>query len=300
MATNVYTTAYTLDAIKRRGLLPGTGRITDDDLIGFVNDAMADYGVPLLMAAREGFLHATEDTALVDGQTSYPIPARAASERLVRVLLVNSEGQELPLDRVETARRESTSSGYELVDDSLTLWNPPSGYASLRFIYFCEPSRLVALTECAQVTAITSTTVTVDSAPATFTTSEPLDFIAGSPGFRCVARDVTPTAVVSSVLTFAAGDIPSTLAVGDYVALAGETPILQAPKTLRPLIEQRALCIALEALGDNRLKTALDALDRMEKRLVATLSPRVPGSPRVVINRFTPGSMRRNIPLQFR
>lgn len=296
--TNVYTTSYTLDAIKRRALIPGTGRITETDLIGFVNDATQDYIVPILMAAREGFLHATYDQALVVGQTVYNLPSRAAAERLVRVLMVDGGGFEYPFARIETGRRDLENAGFELTDNTIVLWNLPSNFVTLRIVYFCEPNRLVDESAAAQVTALTSTTVTVDAAPTTFTTSAPLDFIAGVPGFRWRAQDKTPTAVNGNVLTFSA--VPSSVAVGDYVALAGETPIVQIPKVLRPLVEQRAVVLALEALGDGRLTSAQAALDRMEKRLVAALTPRVPSSPRVINNRYTPGTLRRNIPQQFR
>jgi hypothetical protein len=301
VATNVYTSDYSLAAVRRRGLIPTAGKLTETDLLGFLNDATQDFIVPILMSVREGFLLATEDTALVSGQTDYAMPPRASAERLYRVLLVASNGDETALDRVETARKASQQ-GFELVDNTIALLDPPSGYASLRIEYFRMPNRLVALTSACKVTAKTSTTVTVDDIPATFTTSEPLDFISGVAGFRWRAIDKTPTAVdqVTNILTFASGDVPSSLAVGDFIALAGETPIMQIPQTLHPLAHQAACCMALEALGDGKLGTAMKTLDATQKRLVPTLATRVPGAPRVIINRYAQGSYLRRLPRQFR
>lgn len=299
MATNVHTSDYSVAAVRRRGLIASSGKLTTDDLIGFLNDATQDYVVPLLMSAREGFLLAKEDTAI--SGTEYAMPRRASAERLYRVLLWNSESDNYPLTRVETARK-GDQEGFELVDNTIVLLNAPSGYTSLRVEYYRMPNRLVLLTAAGKVTAKTSTTVTLDTLPSTFSTSEPVDFIAGTAGFRCKGIDKTPTAINSGtkVLTFTSGDIPSTLAVGDYVALSGETPIAQVPQTLRPLVEQRACCLALEALGDGKLGTAQKTLTDMEKRLLPTLTPRVPGAPRVVVNRYAQGSYIRRLPRAFR
>jgi hypothetical protein len=289
LATNRYTASYTLDSVRRRGLIPSSGKLTEDDLLNFVNDATQDYIVPLLMSSREGFLIDSEDTTLVSGQTEYPFPARAASERLYRVLLVDNASNEYPLTRIETPRRSDKLPGFEIIDNMIVLRELTAGYNTLRVEFYAMPNRLVLLAAAAKVVSTTSTTVTVDAVPSTFSTSEPLDFVQGTPGFRCRAQSKTPSNIASTTLTFAAADIPSTLAVGDYLALAGETPIAQVPVTLRPLLEQRAVCLALDALGDKRLKSAQTTLMDMEKRIMPTLSPRVPGAPRVIVNRYAPG-----------
>jgi hypothetical protein len=97
---------------------------------------------------------------------------------------------------------------------------------------------------------------------------------------------------MTSVLTFASGVIPSTLAVGDYLALAGTTPIVQVPKSVRSVVEQGVLCLALSALGDPKTKAAEEKLDKM-KKTSGMLTQRVKNSPRVVLNRYSPASMRR-------
>lgn len=298
MATNVHTSTYSVAAVRRRGLIAQAGKVSENDLLGFLNDATQDYIVPLLMSAREGFLFAKEDTTLVDGQTDYAMPRRASAERLYRVLLVDSSGKEYPLTRIETARKDDQE-GFEIIDNTIVL-NAPSGYASLRVEYYRMPNRLVALASTGQVTAKTSTTVTLDVVPSSFSTSEPVDFISGTAGFRCKGVDKTPTGVnvVTRILTFNSGDIPSTLAIGDYVAFSGETPIAQIPQTLRPLLEQRACCLALESLGDGKLATAQKTLADMEKRLLPTLTPRVPGAPRVILT--ARGSYIRRLPRVFR
>jgi hypothetical protein len=299
VATNVHTSDYSVAAVRRRGLIASSGKLTTDDLLGFLNDATQDYIVPLLMSAREGFLFAKEDTAI--SGTEYAMPKRASAERLYRVLLVDSNGEEYPLTRVETARKDEQE-GFELIDNTIVLCEVPSGYTYLRVEYYRMPNRLVLLTAAGKVTAKTDTTVTLETLPTTFSTSEPVDFISGTAGFRCRAIDKTPTAINSGTrtLTFISGDIPSNLAIGDYVALSGETPIAQIPQTLRPLLEQRACCLALEALGDGKLGTAQKTLTDMEKRLLPTLTPRVPGAPRVIINRYAQGSYIRRLPRAFR
>lgn len=284
MATNQYTSDFSIAAVRRRALLPSTGKIATADVLAFLNDSLQDYLTPMLMASREGFLHATEHTAI--SGTEYAIPARAASERLVRVALVaattTEPRDEYPLNRVETQRRESGQEGFELVDNTIVLREVPTGYAYLRVVYFCVPNRLVTLAETGRVTGKNATTVTVAAAPSAFTATETYDFIAGTPGFRWRAIGKTATNLVGTTLTFNASDIPSTLAVGDYVALAGETPIAQVPVTLRPLLEQDAATRILKTLGDGRLAAEMKALEALEKRLLPTLQPRVTGAARVI------------------
>lgn len=305
LATNVYTSDYSLAAVRRKGLLPTNGRLAETDLLGLLNDATQDYIVPLLVGPREGYLSVTEHTAFSANQDEYELPPRAVSERLVRVSLVSATTtapeDEYQLTRIEASRLSSGQEGFELTDNTITLRNAPTGYSYLRIVYFRMPNRLVALEDCCKVTAVGATTVTVDDIPSTFSTSEPLDFIAGTPGFRWRAIDKTPTNVDqgTNILTFTSGDIPSTLAVGDYVALAGETPIAQVPVTLRSLLEQQTVCLALEALGDSRLAASQKTRDGMEKRLAPTLQPRVTGSPRVIVGRVTGGGQR-VLPRNFR
>jgi len=185
---------------------------------------------------------------------------------------------------------------FSIDDATVTLPSAlPAQYVTLRMTYFRMPNRLVLPEDddgnalVATVLSKTANSITVDVVPETFTTSEPLDFIAGQPGFRWRAIDTTPTSIVGTTLNFAANAVPATVVAGDFVCLARETPVAQCPEALLPLLKQATAVTILEALKDSGAKTAADKRGDMEKRILATLSPRVQNARRVLFNKFAPG-----------
>lgn len=301
MSTNAYTTDLLLESMRRRGLLPRDGRIDDEDALQFMTDELISYIAPLAMSTRDQYYKYSEDVALVAGTTNYALPTRAISDALQLVQVVDSGGNVTNLNYLEPERESefhmSAALGFRIEDAQIVLVPDelPSRFTTLRMTYFRIPNRLTLLEDedgnplVGKVTAKTSTTVTIDAAPSTFSTSEPVDFISGSPGFRWKGVDVTPTVVAGTILTFSSADIPSNLAVGDFVCHAGESPVPQCPSSLLPLLKQAATVTILEALKDAGAKAAAEKRTDMERRILPTLSPRVQNARRVIFNRFSPG-----------
>ena len=94
---------------------------------------------------------------------------------------------------------------------------------SIRFLIYFRPNELCAATDAAQITAINTGTgqVTVGAVPSTFSTVTSLDLINGYPGFECRAYDWLPQRT-GALITFASA---SGLAIGDWIALSGQSPI---------------------------------------------------------------------------
>lgn len=291
MAANPYTTTYLLASLRRRGMIPSTDEaLATADFLAFADEELQTEVVQVLLAAREEYLVSKipYDQTIVSGTTTYAIPPRAIGGKLRQVLTVDSNGDECPLTRVEP-EHSGSDAGYMFEGNTIELTSTQIT-GTLRQTYFMRPNRLVATTAVGLISAInTGTGVITCNVPSTFTTSERFDFVKGTPGFECLAIDKTPSAVGGASITFSTSDLPSGLAVGDYVCLAGESPIPQIPVELHPFLSQRIVVRALEALGDPKAAVAEKTADRLRARAVSLIAPRDQGARRVIINRNGPG-----------
>ena len=300
MATNQHTTTYLLASLKRRGMLPSTDEaLNTADYLAFGDEELQDYVVPLLLSVREEYLKARTpfDQTTVSGTQTYLLPPRAIGGS-VRDVLYSSNGTTFsPLSRLEPENTYSVTSGgtpfgYAFDGNYVALYpSPPSG-GTLRLPYFARPNRLVATSAVGLISAINtgSGVVTLSaSCPSTFSTSETFDLVKGKQSFETLALDLTASAVGASSVTFTPANLPSALAVGDYVCLSQESPIPQVPVELHGLLAQRIVVRALEALGDGKVVKAEATAERMKKAVTGLLANRSQGSSRYVLNKNGPG-----------
>ena len=79
------------------------------------------------------------------------------------------------------------------------------------------------------------------------------------------------------------------MTAGDYVCAEGESPVVQLPVELHPLLVQRVVMKVLEANGGKQFDRAKAVCDEMLKDVHSMLAPRSEGSPRYLINYNGPG-----------
>ncbi len=300
MATNTNTTTYLLESLKRRGMLPSTDEALDtDDYLAFGNEELQTEVVQALLSVREEYLLSKipYDQTLTASQSQYPVAPRAVAGKVRQVLSsLNSSGY-TPLARLEPESAwDSTAgavSGYKFEGNYITVVGTPSSTGgTLRQNYYMRPNRLVATSAVGQVSSFDTGTGVVTFAstrPSTFTTSERYDFVKGTPGFECLAIDKSISGTGGSTVTFSTSDLPSSLAVGDYVCLAGESPIPQVPVELHPFLSQRIVCRALDAIGDPKASKAEAVADRLRARAISLLAQRDESARRPIINPYGPG-----------
>jgi len=288
MASNPYLTENLLTAIRDSGMLPPADESAQTTrLLGFVNREQHLYLMRLLLSVREGYRYASVDIPIVSGTDTYRVPSRAVGASLKLVNTVDASG-----GLVE----QRPSAHYNIRDNSLVFVESPAASGTLRLTYLRRFNKVVPATSAAEITAINTATraVTVLGIPTTsvFTSSVLYDFIQGTPHFDTLGADLSAT-VAGSVLTFATA-LPTSLAVGDFVALAGETPICQAPVELHDVLMQAALVSYLESQGDaQRAAVAEKKREQMRADALSLLSPRVQDSAEVLINYNAPGWVRR-------
>lgn len=296
--------AYTSDSliaqVQRRGMIPtSSNTLATADFLSFINDEIQTFIVPFLMSVREEFFVTYQDVSVTAGVSAYPIPERAIGSKLRDVQRLSGSTY-VPMSRLEPERiardaidGSGTPEGYFFRGNNVVLWPTPSSTLSLRLFYFIRPNRVVALTETTTVaTSPGSGAVTIAAAPSGFSAgATSYDIIKPTaPGFECRAIDQSATRS-STTLTFSA--TPTGLVVGDYVALAGETPVPQIPAELHPLLAQRVVVRALQALGAPQSAEAEATAERMRLAAHGLLSPRSEGSARYVVPTSGPGFRRR-------
>lgn len=280
------------------------GRFPDDILsssvlLGFADDVIMDIVVPMIRRARRAYWLTHSDTTIVSGTATYRLPSRAQHATVQSIGIVDPNGNEMPAvavsqDDAWRFRGLNGSGGsiayrYVHIGDLVELLPSPtvSGY-TLRFRYYRRPSELVLTSAAARVTSGGGTaSISVNAVPSTFLTTTPLDYVQASPNFDWLAVDKTPTGVAGPI-TFATA--PSAEgATGDYLALAGQTPIVQVPKEWISVVEHGTAAYALGAVGDRDGFERLTAMaELLVKRKMGLVEKRNEADDPRVVNRDSP------------
>ena len=300
--SNHLTSTTLIQRIKLRGMIPTSqNTFTNQGFLDLANDEMQLGVIPSILKYHEEFFLTQSETSLVGDQSSYLIPERAIGSKLRDVFFKDEQGNKFEMTRVtpeDQAYYEYNSGSrynkFYFRDGKIQLIPDVESTVtgSLLFEYYKHPGMLVLESKVGVVTVINTVTgeVTVSSLPSEFTTSTPLDFIQKNSPHQTLGLDKTPTAVTTGtkIITFSTSDLPSTLAVGDHIALAGESFIPQIPDELHSLLSQRVVCRCLEALGTTQdLQNANAKLAEMEDKMSTLIDNRCEGAPQKINNRHS-------------
>ena len=282
--------SYTLDdyivpSVVRLSHLP-TANTTFQaaDIAALCDGEISTAILKTILSTREGFyLRSVDLTA--DSNGVVHIPARTVGGRIHKVQFV-SGSTILPAARIEPSDITNTISPptnayafYVQGNDLVTL---PIATVPVRVWYFLRPSSITPKANCAQVTVITSNTVTVSASPSGIVTGSLVDFVQDQPPFGLLSYDQSVT-VSGNTYTFSAGVIPSNLAVGDWICPAGLSPIAQIPLEFLPVLTQRVTVKVLETQGHmNRLQAAQAKLLEIERDVLSIIDPRVEENPKKI------------------
>jgi hypothetical protein len=290
-----YTITTLIASVKRRCSVPTAQSLFQNtDFASLLSEEMQSIIVPIIMSEQEDyFIHYKDLT--IDGTTKeFRIPDRAIGGKLKDVGFYNASGDTLNLrprlsiDDYGNRRGNFVSdlTGYYLRDNKIVFKPAPTNTGdSLRVYYYRRPSNLVQLSETGKITNIDGQTVTIDTVQSTWGSSNTFDLIRGRGMFQSLGDELAATLPSSSSLTFTE-TLPTDLAVGDYVALAGKSPIAQIPYESHHLLAQLGAIKINEALGDMQgMQMAQSKYDILANAMIRTINNRVDGSPRKVLNR---------------
>jgi len=266
--------------VKLKGSLPG-GRFTDQELLDFAYDALLSEICPAVLAAREEYFVVTHDYALVAGQASYALPSRAMSGVIREVkLLRDTDIIDLPrvaLDEITTVASGQPSRWY-VQGNHIVLDPTPDTALTLRCWWYLRPSRLVPTAECAVITAVGASSVTV-AIPTGWTAANTFDLIRGRAPYDLLRLDLAASSAAAGVITFTTS-VPTTVSVGDYVALAGESCFPALPEEGHVALVQSTITAALESMGDPTAQLSAQKTAALLERFRATISRRFDGGPK--------------------
>lgn len=293
-AANRYTTTEFLASVRRKAHIPPS-QVTfqDADLLALANDELEVAILPQIVSTRENYYRTSQDLVL-NTTNVYDIPYRAIGAALTNVQIVNGT-QIYQVERSEENEQFSTvtsPTGYwsfNVIGNQIKIL-PVITMGVVRLHYLQVPNLLVPVASSAQVTAINQGTgvLTFASMPATFTVTSSFDCIADQPHFNWRFIDTVPTALTSTTVTFSAlpTDVYGNAAikVGDWLALAGQTPVPQVPREFSALLVQRTVVKYYEAQNyKDKAALAEKKLEEMELKLFKLINPRVAGSPKRIV-----------------
>lgn len=270
-------TTELLAEIRRRAAAPVSSSSApgwqDADLLAYANGVIPGI-VDKLRRVRSNYFTTQKDVTFTSGTASYRIPTRAQHGIIALVQRLDTTGQLWHLQKWterDLSGRNPTTTGkptnYLWRGNSIVLWPVPDNSSeTLRFTYHRRVSKLVSASTVGVVTGSVgnSVTISVNYSTLSMTTSTPLDVVQGKPPFDSLADDKTPTQITNNSALFSASDYPTGVAVGDYVCLAGESPVVQMPVQAFYVVAQAVACQLLSedaaALpGANRLLALLEA-----------------------------------------
>lgn len=284
-----YSTTLFLADVRRGAMLPAASSATfsDADLLRIADQETQAGIVPLIMGVREDYFATHVDVTITTGAASQTIriPTRSIGGALNEVQFTQN-GLLINVSQIERSELHECGPGFYVEGNNLVLYNSGGtwSYPTLRLSYYQRPNRLVLPAAVGTITNIVGLVVTVGAMPATIASATPVDLVKATPGHECLAIDRTDGVVAGNNITLAS--VPTGLAIGDYVCLAEETPVPQLPTELQPVLVQRTIVKALEAIGDRAGSGAAQAkLTEIEAVALKLLSPRVDGEPKVIRNR---------------
>lgn len=275
-------TSRFLDMVKLKGAIP-TGRFTDAEILEVAYDTLLTEVQPLLISLREEYYVSQSTTAVSSGTATYPINPLALG-LVLRELKLTVDGTIHDLKRIDPITVNDTNTGipsqFWLQGESIILYPTPNVSGTLTQSFFRRINKPVEISETAAITQINTISGVVTATPVTgWTTTNTFDLISRNNGNRILASNLTATAVGSTDITFTASDLPTDLAVGDYVALNGETPYIQVPDDVIPLVQHITVRDLLESMGDQAgMQAAMAKIDRAIAAVGRIMSDRAQGA----------------------
>ena len=280
-----FTTARLLNQIKLKGSLP-TGRYEDSEILDVAYDVLISEITPILIGYREEYYVRYTDVTIEASKSTYNFPSRSMGQTLREVKIVYSDGSVKKLDRIEIEDIATTDTGepcsFYIMGNNICLYPTPSTQAgTLRQYYHIRPSKLVTVTEAAQITEIDTgtNTLTFSSLPSTFLDSETYDLIENTGGYDVLSLDLSASSVTSTTVVLSS--LPTGLAVGDWLALSDESPIPYLLQEAHSLLVQLSVAALLEYQGDrDNHGLAMQRAGMIRNTLENILKLRVEGSPK--------------------
>lgn len=300
-----------LPTLRLLPLMPSVQALfSSSDLLTIMNFEMDSKIMPMIDNQAEEYGIYVKDIAYSTSVTVYDVPSRALAGKLRSVSFVDSVGNEvrIPRLRVEDIMSNVNATGmainpalwgFYFQNNKVVLYlgstnGGSNAFAYLRLRYIRQPGTLVLSSACAEVASVAGNVITAVTVPLTnFVTTATYDLISNSPQmFIGLGDDLTITAVTTGAggtITFT-NPVPSTVQPGDWVCLAGQSPIPQIPYNPGfQLLLQLSAAKCLEIHGDTQgFNVAMAQAADMKNYFLSVITPRADAN---VIRLTTPNAL---------
>lgn len=261
-------------------------------LIRFCDRAIQSYLIPILVSLNQNFFLRRLTLPTINGQHEYRIPDRLVGRTTTDLKLNDGADniRDIALVTVEDNHRfvdGTPPHSFHFMRDTIRMIPAPTSDDMLiEFWASVAPNRLILTTDAAQVTAISGGDITVNNVPSSLVIGAEVDFLQGISGYDFKNIDKAITNVNGSIISFATADVPSDLEIGDWIAPARESPVVQLPDECQPYLETLIARRVMLAVGDFETANELGKDEREEKdNLLKLLEPRIRTEPTKIINR---------------
>lgn len=288
-----WTTTDLLSDIRRKGRIPSADpTYTDAALLREADDAVSERFVEPIFGVSENYFVRTKSFNVTADDATYRLPERAVGDAIVNVEYVDSGGTTRRLNHYHINERHTlndeggaTPEGVVIEGNEIVaIPTPNATTGTLRVKYMTRRGKFVAVASAMQITAIAGNVLS-GNAPSGWTTATEVDLIQQNPGFDTLDVDRALSAVSAGVSVTLSATPPDDLAVGDWVAVAWQTPIIQLPVELHSPLVWAVASAFREQIDDQQaaerfLRRAEDGI----QRAVNIMTPRVKGISRKVHN----------------
>jgi len=274
---------------------------SNEDLLKHLDKAMRTKIIPLINSAREDYWVNNFDQA-VTGQASYTIPKRSAGAMLVNVVFVDPNNNLIELDRLTSKKISSTfpfgyqlplyTYGYYVQDDKIFLYPQQAQTATqytLRMIFMRRPNNLTLVENCGQITDISSSVITVDNLPSSWTTATTFDIIQNFPQFNAISEEQEITSINTLTNEITLSSVPDDLEEGMYLCPTLMSCIPQIPYEAYDLLIAAGAARVARSLGDSQgLQLAEKNYEDGAKDFITLIQPRIQEATKKIVNRNNP------------
>lgn len=284
-----YTTTELVAMIRLRTLsYQSPQSVSDDQIIKLLDYELQDNIVPTIKRLNDEHLVDTVYFNTVSNQAAYPFPRRArnAALRDLVAVLPNINGSTpnfVPVRRVSPEDVSGSFGPGSYYRDLSHYWQgnfvyfypTPQVVNTFRMSYVRMPNHLVNTSLCGQITAINTMTNTVTAqVPSNWAPGNTVDIIGSEPPFNTNRENVTIVSISTPTIQF---DSVTGMCVGDWVCIAGQSPVPQVPDACRNYLIQSTVVRYLETYADGAIGTSQAIAEKNLEDMLTYLTPRTEG-----------------------
>jgi hypothetical protein len=265
-------------------------------ILRLFNEEIDGYLVPFVAQRKLEFWVESATVNVVSGTSIYAIPSVALGGKL-RAMALLQGGVPFRLDQMDFSEAVQVQgqqlsgmppSRYYFMGNSFVLIPSPAGNAQVIVYYYRRPGQLVLPSQCLQITGFPGGAAPgnyrlsyAGALPSAYAVGVAVDIISNVPNFNLYAAAPIISATGAGTLDVV-GTLPVGLAAGDWISLAGTTPVITgSPADLVNLIVQEVALKVAEAKGSAGTIAALGVgLKRAEASAAWTVQQRNDGAGR--------------------